>query len=364
MGAAEKPMNASFSGWYSTVSLGESSHRRQARWKGIVELVDNADEQILEALVRLAFQTRSQASQSSVLSIRQYFKDADDAFEMDGNDRELQILAASSLAVLMETPDAQESDRAALVVTTASVAGGRMADLPMDLAALGEHAICRLGESRRKRPSLIPSSDPPKFDFEKSVTKISEQPDWDGVAQAFTQAAESTRSALRMLAIRHAQSMTKAQNFIRIQDEELQMLWWLIGERSDHYNCAFDAIPSEAQPFVLASELADATAMLPGPRSIKSILSRAGLKERKKILVTAAVNGPDERCLRRLMNDVDPSPVTTPLHFAIMRQLETGAGDAWIPGWSAATEISAHHSLSKLIIGELFYRERLLLTQG
>jgi hypothetical protein len=61
------------------------------------------------------------------------------------------------------------------------------------------------------------------------------------------------------------------------------------------------------------------------------------------------------------MLDVEPSPLSTPLHAAIKRQLETGAGEAWVPGWAASTDVDATHTLPSLILGELFYRERLLL---
>src|SRR5690606_38486838 len=102
----------------------------------------------------------------------------------------------------------------------------------------------------------------------------------------------------------------------------------------------------------------------PGPPSVKAILSRAGLKEQKNVAVSDAVNAPRSAWLQELVEHVDPSPLSMPLHFAIRRQLETGAGQAWIPGWAASTGIDAAHALSVLALGELFYRERLLLLPG
>ncbi|MOA64383.1 hypothetical protein D3C78_1904110 [compost metagenome] len=65
-----------------------------------------------------------------------------------------------------------------------------------------------------------------------------------------------------------------------------------------------------------------------------------------------------------MVEGVDPSPVSTPLHFAIKRQLETGPGEAWVAGWAAATGIDAQYALPGLTLGELFYRERLLVLFG
>jgi hypothetical protein len=53
-----------------------------------------------------------------------------------------------------------------------------------------------------------------------------------------------------------------------------------------------------------------------------------------------------------------------PLHFAIKRQLETGPGDAWIAGWSATVGAPSDLTLPSLTLGNLFYRERLLLLFG
>ena len=359
-----KPMHQDFARWYETVSLGENAARRQGRWEGISSVVGDASQEMVEALLRLAYNTRQVPLQSTIQTIRQHFKTADETFEMSGNDRELQVLSGACLAALMEDSDADEAAVAALAVTTAALVTGRKTNLPMDLASLGERAINLLSEKNRKRPSLAISNAPLKVDFEKSVAKVTEQQDWTGIAQAFTLAADSTRVAIRSLTTRQNQMMSATERFIRVQDEELQMLWWLTGQRSGDYACAFDAVPADAQPFVFASELAVATEFLPGPSSVKAILSRAGLKGGKTVAITAAVDAPSSEWLQGMVEDIDPSPVSTPLHYAIKRQLEIGAGEAWVPAWASATGINAEHALSRLTLGELFYRERLLIKFG
>ena len=77
-------------------------------------------------------------------------------------------------------------------------------------------------------------------------------------------------------------------------------------------------------------------------------------------MIPEAINASDPEWLAQVVGDEDPSPVSSPLHFAIKRQLETGAGDTWVPGWAAATGVSAEHAVSSLRLGLLFYRERLL----
>jgi len=361
MSDTEKPLHPEFVRWYQSVDIGNDSERYQRRWDGLLATANEADKDDVETLVRLAYQSRQKPSQDRIQIIRKHFRDFDESFEMAGNDRELQVLAGATLAVMMERPEIDEAERAALAVTTTGLGGGRTTDLPLNLAALGERSIAALGESNRRRPSLAAPGGAPKLDFESSISKVTEASNWEGVKQAFGLAAEDTNKALRTIALKHGNAIKNVATFIEVQDEELQMLWWLTGQYSEDYECPFSKVPSNAQPFVFASELADATAILPGPPSIKAILSRTVQKLRSKILVAEAVNSLESTWLERAIGDSDPSPVSTPLHFAIKRQLETGAGDAWIAGWAAATGVDPDFKLSRITLGEMFYRERLLM---
>lgn len=357
----EDPMHPDFARWYSVVELDGKAERRRARWEGVRMLMERADFPLVEALIRLAFKTRQLPTAPSVQLMRDVFREADETFEMQGNDREMQVLASACLAALM-ADSTEIASHTALAVTTTCLAGARRADLPMDLGMIAEDALLRLADANRQRPDLEAYREGKisKFDFENAAAKAREAPNGEGFAQALTLVAESVRAALSYTANRQASAIQAIDDFMQIQDEELQMLWWLIGQRSFDYDCPFDAVPPDAQPLVLATELANATKVLPGPPSVKALLSRSGLKEKKKITIPAAVNAAKTEWLRKLLEESDPSPVTMPLHAAIKRQLETGGGDAWVAGWAATTDIGASCLLPVLTLGTLFYRERLL----
>lgn len=358
------PMNPDFARWLTAIGLGDQEAQRQARWAGINTVVQNAGMRDIEALIRLAFKTRQEASVAEVQKVRQAFQAADATFEMQGNDRELQILAASSLAALMST-GSKFCAEAALAVATATLDGARKPTLPMDLHLLAETAIYHIAEANRERPNLSSHvlTETPKFDFEKAALKAKENT-WEAVAQGFTLAAEETRKALVKMVRRQADAVSAIDRFLQLQDEELQMLWWLIGERSFEIDRRFDAIAVEIQPLLFAKELADFTRLLPGPLSINALLSRAGLRERKKIGVSHTINASDPAWLKTFVAEEDYSPVTAPLHFGIKRQLETGAGDTWVAGWAAATGAPADLAMAPLTLGLQFYRERLLSLFG
>jgi hypothetical protein len=360
-----KPMHDDFPRWHKAIGLGDDPARLQARWAGVSALADAADSKDIEALIRLAFKSRQPAPASELEKIRQAFKTTDAAFEMQGNDREMQILAGAALEARMSRGDTVGAE-AALGIATAALGGARKPDLPIDLRVLGEAAIDRIADANRARPKLAVymSTDAPKFDFEKAAAKVREQQNWEGVIAAFGLAAEGARNGFIGIARQQANAVRAIDSFIKVQDEELQMLWWLTGQRSEELDCAFDAVPANAQALVFAKELADHTEFLPGPASIKGLLSRAGLKNRKKVGIPAAINAADPEWLRGFVSDEEPSPVTTPIHYAVKRKLETGENEAWVAGWAAAAEVPPTMTLSPLTIGVLFYRERLLLLFG
>ena len=354
------PMHEEFARWYGAVSLDDDQACRKARWEGVSAIVGEADRNTVECLLRLAHQSRQGPAADVVEAIRRAFKATDDAFEMSGNDRELQILAGACLAVLMET-HTNIGAVAALVATTAGIGGARQPDLPMELAALAEEAIVRHGEANLKRPSFEDHLSTPKLDFKAASSKVKERQHQPAIAEAFQLAANEMSAAIRLIAETRANDVRTVEDFLRAQDEELNMLWWLTNQRSLDYDCAFDEISSEARPLVLASELAGNTEFLPGPPSVKGILSRAGLKDHGDVRISDAVNAADSTWLQGLVDEVDPSFVSTPLHAAIKRQLETGTGDAWIAGWAASTGVNNDYAMSGLALGNLFYRERLLM---
>jgi hypothetical protein len=199
----------------------------------------------------------------------------------------------------------------------------------------------------------------PKVAFDQSSAAVKATWSAEGAAQGFTLSAEATSAALAEVVGIVKSLASSATDFAAIQDEELQMLWWLFGGRSTDMDRAFDAIDANAQPLVLAAELAGMTKFLPGPVSTKAILSRAGVKE-GECTVPATVNACDAQWLARLVEGREPSPITQPIHFAVKRKLETGDDNSWVAGWSGVVGIDAGHALPALTLANLFYRERLL----
>jgi hypothetical protein len=299
-------------------------------------------------------------------TLRGHFKAADDLFEMSGNDRELEILCGTALAmVLGDTTDV--ASQAALMTSVSFFAGARKANFPFDFAMAAEGTIAKISEDRRKRPALVRLGHVARMEVDaESIEKLKLGVTPEHVVGAINSVANQSGALTRDITAKANAAIQAIECFLAIQDEELQMLWWLFGGRSTTLDRPFADVPANAQPIVLASELADATQFIPGPISVKPILSRAGLKERKTpgVGIAAAVNACDSNFLQELVNDLEPAPFIRPLHFAIHRKLEVGDDASWAANWSAVTGIDAEFTLPGIDLGNLFYRERLSLRFG
>jgi hypothetical protein len=356
-------MPSDFSRWNHAIGIGDESARQETRWAGVSAAALSADHNDIEALVRLAFQSRQVPIAASVEKFRQSFKNVDVDFEMHVNDRELQVLAAATLATLM-TAGGTAGAKAALTVTTASLDGARKPSLPMDLASIGESAIEIIGATSRERSNITPQiahDADAEIDAGAAAAKATAEFNASGISQAFGLLAESISTTIREIVGEQNEAINKLGDLLRVQDEELQMLWWLVGQRSLDFNCKFDDVPTITQPLIYAKELAELTVQPPGPVSLKAILSRAAILDKAKVSVSAAINSADDSWLRSFMPETEVSPVSTPLHFGIKRKIESGAGSSWIANWAAVLAIDEGCSMTPLTLGVLFYRERLML---
>lgn len=348
-----------FYAWMKEFQLGEGSETLIQRWRATCSFADSADGADVEALVRLAIGSRHVPTSDWIDSLEETFREDYPAFTASTNARELQVLAACCLFRISQDPNNESANISALASATGSVAGLRKLTLPCDLPQAANDALKSLYLSAAHRPKLVAGVQYKPL-FDKAVEKAKGQQDVPTLIEALALAGSAATSAVN-------QNQSKTQSIVEAlarrldqQDEELQMLWWLISERSEELNCAFGDIADAARPLVLANELARHTLLPPGPPTVRALLSRAKLTGKGKVAVVDAVATAPLEWLKAYVAPQAASPVTQPLHLAIERQLETGPGKSWVAGWAAATDLPQDAALPRLTLAELFYRERLL----
>ena len=359
-------MHERFAKWYADVSMGENGSRRDARWEGVKKLLLNVEFSNLETLFQLCFGGRLTPDIDEIASLYAPFVEFDPSFDIAENKREVKVLAGAVLAVLMEDLEAELGDEAAIGATAMAIFGQRRLDLPQDLAILGEHAIRRRAEENRRRPKVYSAQEgvQVKVNVEEVQQRLSQGIDQNTVAEELVKLGALVQSRLTTVVRRHGNAMQTLENFLEIQDEEMEMLWWVIGEYSRSCSSTFSKVAVKSRPIIFPVELAAMTKVLPGPISIAALLSRAGLSSARKTEVVQIVNAVREDWLRERVLTRLSSPVTTPLHEAVKRRLETGEDEAWVAGWAAVTGLSASLALTPLDTAMQFYRESLYVKEG
>src|ERR1019366_8881138 len=87
-------MHPDFPRWYREVCLEDNRDRVHRRWIGLCALMKKLNCTHVESIVRFLIHAEHAPGGQNLDLIRKPFKDADDLFDMGGNDRELEILRA------------------------------------------------------------------------------------------------------------------------------------------------------------------------------------------------------------------------------------------------------------------------------
>jgi hypothetical protein len=354
-------MSVDFARWYADTFMDEGK-TRIARWKGVVDTAATADFITVEVLVRYAFATtvppegwKHENLAESHRAVLTTISGGSSPMVPTADRRELQVLCAAALARLFATLPV-----AAIAVLNASFEGSRSADLPMDLAGLAKHALVELSRKKHARPDEKEFEiKAPAIEFEVSeeASAAMSPAQWKDELDTLRDAAQTAGNIMVDRQNRVTKLLVRQ---ISLGDEELQMLWWLIGGHSSVANAPFTKVDGALRPLAFGKELGELTKVSPGPASVKALLSRAGIAD-EVLKISDTVNAADIDWIKDVTKSPRVSPVTTPLHFALEKRVEVGSDDAWLPMWGSMTGLPADASMSALKLAELFYREHLFL---
>lgn len=355
-------MQQDFASWYAGMSFQPDAEGLQRRWAAVSGAAKAPTRDSLALMARLAFRQKVSFSSTEVATLRNTFAGGGPA----PGDDELALLAASVLAVAMNPEAAKLSALPALTVACVSCAGLRPPGRPMDLLGLSENLLRRLANTERRRPSLdqgrllTPATEPVDAETAKAVA----EGNWSA---AFESMFAIANKALEKMATRQRAFEAATQVYVTVQDEELDMLWWLIGGHSFDAGADFAQVAVKQRPLMMSYELASLTKVLPGPPAIGALLTRTGVLEAPQLSIPEAVRATPAAWLQRIADSVNASavsPYVNPILFAIVRAHEAGCTDDWIGPWSTVTGISRDTPLEPLKLALAAYREFLLVKLG
>lgn len=355
-------MQDQFSSWYASMSFQQDAALTEKRWTAIEGHVEAVTKFDLALLAKLAFRLNVQMGSSEVAALRQAL--AGDAAQP--GDDELIMLSASALAAAMDSDADDIAALAATVVSSMSCGGLRELKQPMDLVGMADNVLRQLSETARRRPVLeqVKLVAPTVDKKDEALIQAVNSGELLNVAQAL---AVATNKAISAIARRQREFEAAVQKYVNIQDEELDILWWLEGGHSFDLSLDFTKVTAEHLPLAIARELGNLTKVLPGPPALSSLLSRAGLLDAPLQSIPDAVQSMPQEWLNKTVDGLPNdgiSALLTPILFAIQRRHEVHGTDDWIAVWATATRLPREPVLSPRQFAAAAYREFSLTRLG
>lgn len=359
-------MHQDFADWYRVTTIEPHHDLLERRWAGIEIVLQEFDAAGLLDLTRLVYDL-PRSNPTTIDRLRAAFKQADSAFPMRNNDTELRILAASALMQQMTTHNSTPSNVVALGTICADGHGFGRRPILDELPEAARIYVAREAVEARA-PATIPAVVGPASQTRMLIETLKTQ-----CAQNQTSViAESLGASLTALdqsidAL--AQSAQKAIHafigMVEVQQEETNILWWVFGGYSRDLKEPIRALGSRAACVVVAKELADLTAILPGPSAAEAILDRVLHYDEcalPEVTIVEVVEGASRDWRESWIGAYESlrHDGLFPLVAGIVESVETDVPGGWVAVYERISSISPSQPIPLLCAASQLYYELLL----
>lgn len=353
-------MHLNFPDWYQPVTFGHDRGTIALRWAGIEGFLKEATTSAMLDLVRFVFFLRT-STNDTLSEVRGQFNAADPTFKTAGNDQELRILAGSILASVCLDMNSEHGEIIALAILTTSACQSRKLELSFDLIGMAIARVKFDAINARKRPQFEKLKIfTHKEAFEKAGTQLLLAWNANGAAEAIKSVGSATEALVDSVQQAVRIKFDQIHALLEIQDEELQLVWWLVGGWSFMWGCNFKDIPAKARPILLSFEAARMTVLTTEMPSLNAIFLRLGIGQNLRLSIPIAVNSCSADHLKNLAPKKSPCPFLFPLTNAIFRASETAGGKTWIDAWENTASVQNSSQIDSLELAIQFYREQKL----
>ena len=357
-----RPMYKEFATWYSRVDLSDNAERLSARWAAVSMITEEIEYEQCGYLLDIFMKKPGAVAGTQGDLMREAFLAADPAFPLSGNEAEMALLAEIILAVLLNTSEEDWLAGAIANLIYSALHGGIVkVNSSTDLLSRAIHTMRFQGNAARERETLpdAPKTYQPVIKIDDCFEEDSDLADLETAETILQKIVVKVASAVGDCARQARDEREALERALRIQDEELDLLWWASNGQSETIGKQFSSIALKGKALIAACEAADRTQFQPGPASINGLLEKVGLRVSKKVSISEAVNDCDEAWLRKIQKD--KVTARTPIHYAISQRLPSPNSDTWSAYWAEVTGINASAKRSEVTIAALFYQERLVL---
>jgi hypothetical protein len=230
-------------------------------------------------------------------------------------------------SLLLRDLMARGSPQGALAVMTCSF-GGRRSPIDIDLLVEARDAITEAGRAQRiiaaEKKIVAPVAKDMKAELDAMQPGIPST-----IRAAFDAAIGEARSALTKTASQTNEAHQALRNDVIRLAEEVDMLWWHIGDWSERLDKSRTSLPKEIVGVVSGVELGGFVRNVPGPFGAYGILRRTlGALSSKKIKIKNVVEALGDETAKLASKIPNAATAVFPVHSAILLASQHGP-DAW-----------------------------------
>jgi hypothetical protein len=344
-------VEARLADWLRDLDLQPAADRQQAITAAARGLCDGAS---LGELLDLVVVAHDGADADAGARIENALRSEDSTWSVRADDAAARRTAAVAVAMAMEG-EPKAAVAAALGVRSAAFLG--MTPVVADLVPIAGAALKRASEALRGRSELAAATSDIKGAF-KSVPTMNEGE--AALTDQVTAVAKAAQTAAARAAGVTRDSLPAVTQRFKALEEEVDLLWLLIGDYSDRAQRTFEKLQEAAAPCILALDFGDLVQFLCPPRATRALLSRAlGPRSSQTVTLGGAVGATIEVIgTDWIRADVD-NHTLMPVLSAAHEHHEFGGKDAWIES-VARWNIDPAQESTALELAEQLLGERVL----
>ena len=347
-----------FGTWLRVTELKLDRDALSARWTSVYRIFDNIDYETATFLVNYSFGLSF--SHTKLQWLQEEFHSDDTMFIMQASDnpQELKNLTSVLLILLLEDIEPENKELNSIIANytlAVSCVGLREAAINnQKIVDSAKALVYNYAVNSRERQSFSLSENK-SWDQAKINSAIEDVDVTDNLTDQEALRVISNTSKISITAVKNNNKKLSSniKHLVRIQDEELNILWWLINSYSSLCDCYFDELISTTKPLILGLELAKLTALNVEIPSAKVILKKTGIDYDATFSFSKFIKGVDK--LDEIIADfVNDSETNTPILYALKHKT---SDDSWFEENRSKIDINNDKEISNIEWALQIYRE-------
>ena len=268
-------------------------------------------------------------------------------------------------ALLLRDLISRDSIQSAFAVLISSYCGKRAPVGGNELLIAARDAIIEAGKKRRVVLADKKIASPAGKDLKAELEAIQSNPAGPTVSAGLNALSADVRDCAAKLATSSYEAFQSLRNDAIRMAEELDMLWWHVGDWSELLDKPRGNVPEKALGVVSGAELGSLVRQVPGPYGTYGILRRTvGKTADQKTNLKSVIDAMDGADLTRMACTLPESAMSLfPVHAAIKLATERGPGN-WNKAFDQAVPDIQELEVSNYELAVQAFRERVLIDVG